>query len=174
MKQQILNIVEYLKSCKICYKALFITIISIFLSLLPLLIVFLCNLIRNENYFTGITFALGMSFIYSLIIPGLIGIIKEKEYKMLHKGIHLIISIIVLVLFVISIILECPLVKNGTYTSACIIVIGLFIFSSCLLFYGTYRDEKKNLGDVFYTDIKEQENMKKYSKNIQQEEHNNE
>ena len=95
MKQQILNIVEYLKSCKICYKALFITIISIFLSLLPLLIVFLCNLIRNESYFTGITFALGMSFIYSLIIPGLIGIIKEQEYKMIHKGFHLIISIIV-------------------------------------------------------------------------------
>lgn len=174
MKLQFLKLIEYLKSCKICYKALFITLISIFLSLLPLLIVFLCNLIRNESYFTGITFALGMSFIYSLIIPGLIGIIKEQEYKMLHKGFHLIISIIVLVLFVISIIFECPLIQNGIHTSAFIIVVGLFIFSSCLLFYGTYRDEKKNLGDVFYIDIKEQESMKKYSKNIQQEEHNNE
>ncbi len=115
-----------------------------------------------------------MSFIYSLIIPGLIGIIKEQEYKMLHKGFHLIISIIVLVLFVISIIFECPLIQNGIYTSAFIIVVSLFIFSSFLLFYGTYRDEKKNLGDVFYIDIKEQESMKKYSKNIQQEEHNNE
>ena len=93
---------------------------------------------------------------------------------MLHKGFDLIISIIVLELFVVSIIIECRLIEKGSYTCAFIIVVSLFIFSSFLLFYGTYRDEKKNLGDVFYIDIKEQESMKKYSKNIQQEEHNNE
>jgi len=167
-------IVEYVKSCRAFYKALFVTIISVFFSLLPLLIVILYNLIKEQSYFMGITFALGMSFVYSLVTPGLLGIIKEQEYKMVHKGIHLIVSIIILVLFVISIIFECPLFKEGMQTSTCSFVIVLFLLSTCLLFYGTYRDEKKNSRNLFDDDIREQTLMKKYSKNISQGDVNNE
>lgn len=175
MKKTFLDFFENLKSCTAIHKAGFVTLISIFFSLLPLIIVFLCNIIRQKFYFSGITFALGMSFIYSLIIPGILGIIKESEYKMIHKGIHIIMSFIILVIYVIAIIFEKPLFENGVINYTFVkFIVSLFIIAAFLLFYCTYRDEKKGINMFNENDKANQDKIKKYSQNLNSKENNHE
>jgi len=173
MNKHINNTIEYIKSCNPFFNAIFVTILSLFFAILPAFVVMIFNLFSKKQILESISFAVAMSFIYSLIVPGFIGTIKKNTYGMLHKGCHIILSLLILVLMVVSIQLHCPLYSEKDQH-----LLPLFLFSLSfaffLLFYSTYRDEKDSIGNIFdQNDYKKQNIIKKFSINLRSEGNDN-
>lgn len=171
----IIDKIEYFKECSDFLNALFVTILSLFFAVLPALVVIIFNLFLKKQILESISFAVAMSFIYSLIVPGFIGTIKKNTYGMVHKGLHVILSILILVFMVVAILLNCPLYSEINKNSLPLYTFSIsLLFAFFLLFYSSYQDEKDSIGDIFNTnDSKKQDKIKMFSDNLKTKETKN-
>ena len=113
--------------------------------------------------------SLFICLIYSLITPGLVGMIRRDDYNILHKSI-IVISVVILVLFMGLTLEKSSIIQQKNQYFEIYIIIMAFI----LLFFNTYKEEKDNSTLFEKNDRKSQNNLIKYSKNLNPEDANNE
>ena len=106
-----------------------------------------------------------MSFTYSLIVPGFIGLFSKNTYGKIHKTILGITGLFLMGLYTIAIVLNKLLFDNCKYYLHTFEV--MLIVSVLLLFWTAYRDETdKNADGIIYeSDNKIQKELKNKSKN---------
>ena len=84
-----------------CANAFYTAFITIFLTILPIAVNIIYNLFNSETWHTSITYAVAMSFLYSLIIPGFLGISSKSSYGKIHKAFQILSGITILSLYVL-------------------------------------------------------------------------
>lgn len=124
---------------------------------------------NNLYILNGVSLSLFICLIYSLITPGLVGMIKRNNYNILHKSI-IVISVVVLVLFMgITLEKSSVIQQKNQYFEIYILLIAFI-----LLFFNTYKEEKDNSMLLEKSDKNVQKYLIKYSKNLNSEDTNNE
>lgn len=123
--------------------AFFVTFITILLTILPIVFNIAYNLFCSEVWHSSITYAVAMSFLYSLIIPGFIGISNKTSYGKMHKAFQILSGIVIFSLYVLSIAKNASLFDNENewyWTS--------FLYSAVLaiilLYWSAIQDEYDN------------------------------
>lgn len=147
-----------------CANAFYTAFITIFLTILPIAVNIIYNLFNSETWHTSITYAVAMSFLYSLIIPGFLGISSKSSYGKIHKAFQILSGITILSLYVLSIVKNVPLFdnKNEWYFKSFLISAVLAVV---LLYWSAIQDEYDNNPTeiIQNSDTKEQEDIKKQS-----------
>lgn len=145
--------------------ALHTTIVSIILTILPIFLNIVYNVFLNNTWHSNITYAVAMSFAYSLIVPCFIGLFSKNTYRKIHKTILGITGLFLMGLYTIAIVLNKLLFDNCKYYLYSFEV--MLILSVALLFWTAYRDETdKNADAIIYeSDNNIQIELKNKSKN---------
>ena len=150
-------------------KTIITTIVLTILTVLPICPIVYRNICNDEYVLFGVSVSLFICLIYSLITPGLVGMIKRNNYNILHKSI-IVIFVVILVLFM-GLTLEKSSVIRLTNQY---LEIYVFILAFILLFFNTYKEEKDNSSLLEKSDKNVQKSLIKYSKNLNPEDTNNE
>ncbi len=79
-------------------KTIIAAVVLTVLTILPVCPIIYRNFQNNLYVLNGISLSLFICLIYSLITPGLVGMIKRDDYNILHKSI-IVISVVILVFF---------------------------------------------------------------------------
>lgn len=150
-------------------KTIITTVLLVILTILPICPVIYRNIHSSLYVLNGVSLSLFICLIYSLITPGLVGMIRRDDYNILHKSI-IVISVVILVLFMGLTLEKSSIIQQKNQYFEIYIIIMAFI----LLFFNTYKEEKDNSTLFEKNDRKAQNNLIKYSKNLNPEDINNE
>lgn len=150
-------------------KSIITTIVLTLLTTLPICPIIYRNTQNREYLLNGVSLSLFICLIYSLITPGIVGVIKRNDYNILHKSI-IVISVVILVFFMGLTLEDSSIIRYQNQYFECYVLFVALI----LLFFNTYKEEQGNSNFFEENDKNLQKNLIKYSKNLNSEGTNNE
>lgn len=150
-------------------KSIITTIVLTLLTILPICPIIYRNTQNGKYLLNGVSLSLFICLIYSLITPGIVGVIKRNDYNILHKSI-IVISVVILVFFMGFTLEDSSIIRYRNQYFECYVLFVAII----LLFFNTYKEEQGNSNFFEENDKNLQKNLIKYSKNLNSEGTNNE
>lgn len=152
-------------------KAIIITFVLLCLTILPISPTLYSNICSQKYCLYGVQFSLFVCLLYSLVTPGIVGIIRKEDINIIHKSFTILFTLLLVLILGITLDREIQIVTLNKYFE-----LWLLLFAIILLFFSSYKDEKDSIGDLFNkSDAQKQSKISDFSTNLKNlKESNNE
>lgn len=144
--------------------AIIVVAVLLFFTVLPISPIIFRNIQLKQYILSGLTLSLYISLLYSLVTPGLVGIVRRNDYNNFHKSI-IIIFAAALVFYMGYLQERATIIQIQNQYYEIFITITVII----LLFFNSYKEEVDTSSILEREDKKMQGNIVKYSKNLKLE-----